>query len=110
MSIRRDLIINQGETYSISLFIEDDNDLPLDLTGYSGASQMRRHPTSLTAHDFNVIVSSQGIVTMSLSASESELIPSGRYVYDCKLTDPDNKITIITYGLVEVIPGITRND
>lgn len=109
MAVRRDLTINQGETYSINMFIEDDNDKPLDLTGYSGASQMRKHPSSLVAYDFNVVISEvAGIVTMSLSAVNSALIPAGRYVYDCKITDPDGKVTIISYGLSEVFAGVTR--
>lgn len=109
MAIRRDLTINQGETYSVSLFIVDDNDLPLNLTGYTGASQIRRHPTSLTAYNFNVIITAiGGIVTMSLSAVGSAAIPAGRYVYDCKITDTNGKVTIIAFGLTEMIAGVTR--
>lgn len=109
MSTRADLEINQGETYSISTTIEDDNDQIIDLTGYVGAAQMRKHYTSLTAYDFNVIISAdQGLVTMSMSATQTNTIPSGRYVYDCEITDPDGKVTKILYGIVEVFPGVTR--
>ena len=109
MTIRKDLMINQGETYSASLFIEDDADAPVNLTGYSGASQMRRHPSALIAYNFNVVISGNaGIVTLSLSSQASTAMPAGRYVYDTKITDSQGKVTVICHGIAEVIAGVTR--
>ena len=109
MTIRKDLTITQGETYSTSLPIKNANNNPVNLTGYTGASQLRRHPSALTAYNFSVTTSGNtGIVTLSLSTQDSAAIPDGRYVYDTKITDSLGKVTVVYNGIVDIIARVTR--
>lgn len=107
MSIRADFTIEQGTDFATVINLEED-DVPVDLTGYSGAAQLRRHYTSSTKYDFIVTVQSDGTVTLGMNKVFTTTIPSGRYLYDCILTDPMDRSTKIVYGIVEIKGGVTR--
>lgn len=114
MAIKASIIFGQGEDYSTTIDVTDDNDVPINLTGYSGAAMMRKHYTSLNAYSFSVTISPLiGAVTLSMSSNSSYAnstgnIPAGRYVYDCELTDQYGKKTRLVEGFVTVTPQVTR--
>jgi hypothetical protein len=108
MAVKANLLIDQGVDFTTTVNVTDDYGDPIDLTGYSGAAQIRKHYTSLTAYSFTVEVNSTGDVHLTLSANTSNTIPAGRYVYDCELTDSSNKKSRIVEGIVTVTPQVTR--
>lgn len=109
MAIKANLIVDQGADYSTSISVTDDNGEAIDLTGYTGAAQMRRHYTSVSYYSFDVqITGNQGEVVLSLTANTSNTIPSGRYVYDCELTDGSGKRSRLVEGIVTINPQVTR--
>ena len=58
MAIKANLVIDQGSDFSTTIDVTDDNGDAIDLTGYSGAAQMRKHFTSSAQTSFTVTVSS----------------------------------------------------
>jgi len=109
MAIKANIVIDQGSTWQTSINVTDDNEVAINLTGYTAAAQMRKHYTSTNAYSFTTSISpSLGIVTLSMSANTSASIPAGRYVYDCELTDAAGKITRLVEGIVTITPGVTR--
>ncbi len=109
MAIKANLIIDQGTDYETSINVTGDDDNIIDLTGYVGASQMRKHYTSVTRYNFNVTIQGpEGIVTLSMSANTTNSIPAGRYVYDCELVDPLGKTSRLVEGIVTITPNVTR--
>ena len=109
MAIKANIVIDQGSTWQTSINVTDDNEVAINLIGYTAAAQMRKHYTSANAYSFTTDISpSLGIVTLSLTANASACIPAGRYVYDCELTDSTGKITRLVEGIVTVTPGVTR--
>lgn len=109
MAIKANIVIDQGSTWQTSINVTDDNEVAINLTGYTAAAQMRKHYTSTNAYSFTTSISpSLGIVTLSMSANTSASIPAGRYVYDCELTDTTGKITRLVEGIVTITPGVTR--
>ena len=109
MSTKANLKIDQGADFSTSITLTDDDGNALDLTGYTGAGQIRKYYTSTTAVDFNVVVTpSTGTVSLSLSAADSNAMNSGRYVYDIELTDGSDVVSRIMEGIVTITPGVTR--
>jgi hypothetical protein len=109
MSIKANIVIDQGADYEVTIDITDDNGDIVVLTGYTGAAQMRKHYTSTTAYSFGVNISPLvGTVTLSMSAATSANIASGRYVWDCELTSSANVVTRIVEGIVTVTPQVTR--
>jgi hypothetical protein len=109
MAIKANLIIDQGTTFSTSVDVTDENDLPIDLTGYTGTAQIRKHYSSSNSTPFAVgIDGPDGTVTLNLTAAQTGALTAGRYVYDVELTNSSNVISRIVEGIVTVTPQVTR--
>lgn len=109
MSTKANLIIDQGATYNTTVTLTDNDGNAINLTGYSGAAQMRKSYTSSTAYSFDVLIGdSSGTITLSMSANTTASIPGGRYLYDVELTDTSENISRVFEGIVTVNPNITR--
>jgi hypothetical protein len=109
MATKANIIIDQGTTFSTSVYLTDDNGDAIDLTGYTGRSQMRKHYTSSNSQSFTVSLnSSLGIVTLSLSSSQTANLVAGRYVYDVEIINSSNVVSRIVEGIVTVTPEVTR--
>lgn len=109
MAIKANLIIDQGADFTTTINVTDDDDNVIDLTGYSGTAQMRKHYTSVTFYSFTVTIYPQtGEVTLGLSANTTNSITPGRYVYDCELLDGNGKTSRLIEGIVTITPQVTR--
>jgi hypothetical protein len=109
MATKANLLIDQGSDFSTTITITDDEGLPVDLSEYTGAAQMRKHYTSAISYNFNVAVGSgDGTVTLSMTYAQTANIASGRYVYDCELLSSANVTSRILEGIVTVTPEVTR--
>ena len=109
MAIKANLQIDQGADFSTEIDVLDDNGDIVNLTGYSGAAQMRKHYTSSASTNFIVAVNaSGGTVTLSMNAATSATVTPGRYVYDCELTSAGNTVSRLVEGIVTVTPQVTR--
>lgn len=107
MAVKANITIDQGTDFATSIDVTDDNGDPTDLSGFTGAAQMRKHYTSTNSYSFSVAVAT-GAVTLSMNSATTTSIPAGRYVYDCELTSSGNVVTRIVEGIVTVTPQVTR--
>lgn len=109
MATKANIIIDQGTTFSTIINLTDDNGDPIDLTGYTGDSEMRKHYTSSNSQSFSVnLGGTSGTVTLSLSATQTANLTPGRYVYDVEVTSGSNVVSRIVEGIVTVTPEVTR--
>lgn len=109
MATKANLLIDQGTDYTTSVTLTDNNGDPIDITGYTGASQMRKSYTSSTYYAFNVAIDGPiGKITLTMSANTTSGISPGRYLYDVELTDVQNHVSRVFEGIVTVTPNITR--
>jgi endoglucanase Acf2 len=109
MGTKANLKIDQGTDFSTSITLTDDDGNALNLSGYTGAGQIRKYYTSTTAVNFDVAVTANtGTVTLELSSNTSNSMNSGRYVYDIELTDTSGIVSRIMEGIVTITPGVTR--
>ena len=109
MSTKANLVIDQGATFTTDLTLKDENGDPLVLTGYTANSQMRRWYTSTNASaTFTTSINTtSAVITLSLTANQTSNLDSGRYVYDCEITD-GTIISRIVEGIVTVTPQVTK--
>lgn len=107
MALKANITIDQGTDFATSIDVTDDNGDPTDLSGFTGAAQMRKHYTSSNSFSFSVAVAN-GSVTLSMNSATTANITAGRYVYDCELTSGSNVVTRIVEGIVTVTPQVTR--
>ena len=111
MAAKANIIIEQGTDFSTTLTVEGDSGSATDLTGYTGAAQIRKHYTSNTATNFTVTFGTprtDGKLTLSLGRTVTANIADGRYVYDVELTNSANTRTRLVEGIVTVTPQVTR--
>jgi hypothetical protein len=109
MALKANITIDQGTSFSTTIDVTDEDGNIVDLTGFTGAAQMRKHYTSTAQTAFTVsITANTGAVSLSLSANVTNTIAAGRYVYDCELTDNIGTVSRLIEGIVTVTPGVTR--
>lgn len=109
MAAKANIFIDQGTDFETTLDMVDLDDNVIDLTGYTGQAQIRKHYSSTNAVSFSVdIDANNGLITISLSASQSANMVAGRYVYDVKVINGDDEVSRIVEGVLTVAPGVTR--
>lgn len=84
------ITLNTGEYFSRDFYLDNINGTPLNLTGYTAASQVRKHPESVNATaDFNVgfIDRTNGRIRVSLATEKTRLVKPGRYVWDVMFSE-----------------------
>jgi hypothetical protein len=108
MATKLNLFIDQGTDFSTTIEVADEDGVPINLTTYTGRSQMRKHYTSTTFNSFNVSGNSSGMITVSMNAATSGNIAGGRYVWDLELVSSGNVVSRIVEGIVTINPEVTR--
>lgn len=109
MAIKANLVIDQGTDYETVINVTDENGDIVNLSGYTGTAQMRRHYSSSAQTAFTVTVSAQsGAVTLAMNAATTNATSAGRYVYDCELRSSSNIVSRLIEGIVTVTPQVTR--
>ena len=104
------ITINTGEHFSRDFYLDNVDGTPLNLDGYTAASQIRKHPESINAtKNFNVgfIDRANGRIRISLNSGDTADIKPGRYVWDIMFTDNAGKKSIAIEGSVLATEDIT---
>lgn len=117
MAQYEEFTIDQGADVAIQLDLVDANGVAKNLTNYSVAAKLKKNYNSDSADttDFTAIVAdsaSTGVVTLSLTNTQTDLLKAGRYVYDVEISyldSSDNTIVErILEGRIQVTPSVTR--
>jgi hypothetical protein len=102
------IVVEKGTDYEEVFTVNNPDGSPLNLTGYTGASKIRKFPESSASTSFNVgIVSTAGQVVVSLANTISLSLNPGRYYYDVIITSSSGKKTKVVDGMVLVNPSET---
>lgn len=105
------LVINSGSDFSQTFTLENsDTNSALDLSVYSVSSQIRKWAGSSTAINFScsVVDAFEGIISISLTNSQTTSLKPGRYVYDVVITDNVGQKNKVIEGMALVREGVTR--
>jgi hypothetical protein len=106
-----DLQINKGETYNLSLNVNNDDGTPIDLSTslVSGYLKFKYSDTNkLTDLNATVTVPASGIITVSISATGTAALPVMVGVYDIEAWNTgSNVVTKILAGKAFVYPEVT---
>jgi hypothetical protein len=106
-----ELTIEQGANLSSVVTVNDAQGDAVNLTTYSASSQLRKSYYSSSANTLSATVTgnSNGEITLSMTASDTEALTPGRYVYDLVITNnTDNSKTRVIEGIAIVLPSVTR--
>lgn len=108
MANKVNIVIDQGTTFNTTFIIHNSSDEPIDFTSYTANSVMRKSYSSSNSFVFGVALSSNGQVSLSMSANTTTSITAGRYVYDVEVEDNSGVRSRIVEGIVTVTPQVTR--
>jgi hypothetical protein len=112
------IYIEQGATYDQTFTWTDNNDVPINLTGYTARMQIRRDVAEKDVTiDFDVTTSgtitlggSAGTIHVKIPATGTAGITSGEYKYDLELQHTaSGDVTRLLQGAVTVDPEVTKN-
>ena len=81
--------INSGTNFYRDFYLDDVNGNSIDLTGYTGKSEVRKHPESIgaaTTFSLTFVDRPNGRIRLSLSDQQSKKVKPGRYCYDVMFT------------------------
>ena len=105
------LTVNAGTTFSQVFTLESAaTNSATDLTGFTAAAQMRKHPGASSATDFNttIINATSGQIRVGLTTSQTSVLKPGRFMYDVLITDSSGEVTRVLEGAVLVREGVTK--
>jgi len=111
MAVLSNLSVDQGSDFSAEVVVEDSTGNVANLTGFTGAGQIRKTYSSSTATNFVVVVTNAaaGLLTLSLANAVTNAMKSGRYVYDVEITETSNgEKTRVVEGQLTINPGVTQ--
>lgn len=108
-----DMVINQGETWSISFPVMDGAGAPLAVAGWTARAQIRLHKQSTTpVFEWNTTI---GNAVCAATSLQLFLTPTDtanwlfdKALYDIELTDPQGGVTRIAEGKILLNAEITR--
>jgi hypothetical protein len=103
-----DVRMVKGDSFTEDMVLEDADGEPLDLAGYSFASQLRRTFDGPLVLAFSISPNlTTSTVTRSLTANQTSNL-DGEYVHDFQWTTPQGKVRTLFSGTFEVEPEVTR--
>lgn len=109
MAMTAYLDIDQGSDFVAEFTLENDDNTPMDLTGFVVYSQFRKSYGSTTGHTFvtAIINALTGKLSIGLTGVESSAIKPGRYLYDIEIVGLNVKTRVVE-GILTINPEITR--
>lgn len=106
--------IDQGSNWNLNVIYKDANGVPINLTGYTAAMQLRENYNSdvaeLTLSTSNggiTITGNLGKLALTATASQTAALSSGFYVYDLEISS-GGVVTRIIQGQITVAGEVTR--
>lgn len=111
MSIPKEtnITIPQSTDYNLVIYCLDSENNPVDLTGYSANLTIKRTYQSDAIIEAStdtgeiVVVGLEGKLTVSLTNTQTALLPDFLCVYSLTVTSPDSQILMLLSGKVKVI-------
>ncbi len=104
-----DLDLYRGDYFPLRITLEDNLGVPLDLTGYTAAAQIRSTFDDPVSYDFDATITPlTGTIDLILTSVVSETILAGSYVWDFQVTEPSGNVRTYITGDVTVFDEVTR--
>ena len=103
------IVIDVGSDFTQTFYLETTSNTPLNLTGYTATSKMKKHPSSSSTSAVFIVSfpnPTNGTLSISLGSSITSGLKPGRYCYDVLVNDGTIKTRVVE-GSALVTAGIT---
>lgn len=106
-----ELYLDQGTDFSFDLDLTNDDGSPVNVTGHTFSSSIRKsyYSSSVTANLSIAIANAVGgNVVCSMNSAISSNVKAGRYLFDIKSIDAANSTSRLVEGIITVNPQVTK--
>ena len=103
MATKRNLVMDQGASFSQSVSLENDD---IDLNDYTIRGEMRKHFGATNSYSFTCTAANSSTLVFMMNAANTASIQDGNYVYDVEIENSGTVYRVIE-GLMVVTPGVT---
>jgi hypothetical protein len=116
MAQYEEFTIDQGSDVAIEIHCIDGQGAAKNLSNFSPSAKLKKTYTSSDSDttSFTAIVSDTtgGVITLSLTNTQTDALSKGRYVYDVELSFLDSAsntiVERILEGRIQVTPSVTK--
>lgn len=109
MARTKNIFIDQGSNFSLSLTAYNSSNVPITLTGCTVSGQLRRSYDSATGITLNCqVTGGTGGYIIGLGATASAALKYGRYVYDVEAQYSNGQVQRLVQGIAYVDPEATK--
>ncbi len=110
MAAIANLTIDQGATFTSDVTVKDAQGNAFNLTGYTAAAKLAKgFASTRTRTNMTTSIATDattGVVTLSLTATETSALDAERYVYDLEITSGAT-VTRVIEGIITVRAQVT---
>ena len=110
MAAIANLTIDQGATFTSDVTVKDAQGNAFNLTGYTASAKLAKgFASTRTRTNMTTSIATDattGVVTLSLTATETSALDAERYVYDLEITSGAT-VTRVIEGIITVRPQVT---
>jgi hypothetical protein len=110
MAAIANLTIDQGATFSSDVTVKDAQGNAFNLTGYTAVAKLAKgFASTKTRTNMTTSIATDattGVVTLTLTATETSALDAERYVYDLEITS-GAAVTRVIEGIITVRPQVT---
>lgn len=110
MAALANLTIDQGATFTSDVTVKDAQGNAFNLTGYTAAAKLAKgFASTRTRTNMTTSIATDattGVVTLSLTATETSALDAERYVYDLEITSGAT-VTRVIEGIITVRAQVT---
>jgi hypothetical protein len=106
----QELFLEQGSNFNTSITLDQADGSPFQLVNCQVKATMKKsYYSSSTTAEFVITINdpTEGVIIMSLPYANTANIPAGRYLYDVVIKDPDDVVSRVLEGVVNVLPQVT---
>jgi len=108
----QNLYLNQGETFTTSLTLDDPNGAPYNLTDFTVKSHAKKSyysANTVIVFDASISDANNGIITLSANAQvTSNISATSKLVYDVVISQANTGVvTRVLEGQIYVSPAVT---
>lgn len=103
-----DLALYRGDTYrwSVQLWADAEQTVPVDLTGATVAAEIRDKPSGTKITTLLATLGGPGEIIVELTADNYAAVPANG-VWDLQVTYPDGTVRTVLAGKVIVVADVT---
>lgn len=102
------LTISKGTYFEETFSLLAEDGLGLNLNGSTATAKIKKHPTAITSYSFSTTLTiSDSSIKISMPATTTATLPSGRCVYDLVITTSSGILTKVVEGNVFVQESVS---